>query len=238
MASRLARIPATSRLYRGVAIKGRWNGTIAVAGDETWEKPLHWKKPRRIFVCSMGDMFHEGVRNEELHRIRNTAGWCPQHEFLWLTKRGERMVEFTNQNPPPPNVWCGISASTSDEVRAAVGNLRHVHSQVRWLSLEPLVEDLVTPGMSWAPVDWIVIGCESGPNRRPCKVEWVQNIVQWCRDVGQRVYVKQFDIMGHVIHDMDRWPEDLRVRQWPANYRGGRPGPEYDKYALWENDDG
>jgi protein gp37 len=216
MAQRLARIPATSALYRGVVIKNRWNGTVAIANEATWAKPLRWKKPRRIFVCSMGDLFHDAVPRGWIKSVSGIAVDCPQHTFLWLTKRGARMAEYTRDDPPPPNVWCGISASTQSEWDDACYQLAHVKAAVKWISLEPMIER-VTPGasMTAAGVNWVVVGCESGPHRRPCDIEDIRHAVSRCQQERVPVYVKQIQVAGKVSDCMTCFPDGLRVREWP-----------------------
>jgi protein gp37 len=213
MAQRLALMGQP--LYRGVVVKGHWNGTVAIAHADTWNKPRTWRKPRRIFVCSMGDLFHPEVPREAIKAVSGVAVDCPQHTFLWLTKRGERMAEYTREDPPPPNVRCGISASTQAETIEACKWLSQTSASVRWLSIEPLIERIdATDIMS---MDWIVIGCESGPRRRPCSLSWVKSIVSQCQAASVPVFVKQLDLNGRVSHDPMEWPEWARVREYPRD---------------------
>lgn len=199
-------------LYRGVVIKGLWNGTVAIAHADTWNKPLTWRKPRRIFVCSMGDLFHPEVPRKAIDSVAQVAVDCPQHTFLWLTKRAERMAEYTRENPPPPNVWCGVSASNVPEMRSAIGQLSATKARVRWVSLEPMVERIPAFELSWGLVGWLVVGCESGPKRRPMKLEWLRELMDLPHPP---IFIKQLDINGRVSHETTDFPEDLQVREFP-----------------------
>jgi protein gp37 len=213
-AARLARMPATSDLYRSVTTGKGWNGATSVAGIETWGKPRSWKKPRRIFVGSMGDLFHETVKTSTIDNVDRVMRGCPQHTFLLLTKRFERICDYTQREPFPWNVWCGMSASTQTECDRAVLALRGTATRIRWLSLEPLVGPIVLKGFD--AIDWVVVGAESGPSRRPCNDEWIWAIVRQCSENSIPCFLKQTHVLnGRVSRDPNEWPEDLRVRQYP-----------------------
>lgn len=201
-----------ARLCLGDGVE-RWDGTIVESSPQRWRLPLRWRKPRRIFVNAMTDTFHPNVPGYLVARLWKLAEATPQHTWLVLTKRGQAMSERTRINPPPPNVWCGISASTGKEVSAALEIMREVKASVRWMSLEPLVDNAGFDRLHWHPLDWLVVGCESGPKRRPCDLEWVRTITK-CRG-GLPLFIKQLDLNGRVSHDPAEWPEWSRIRQTP-----------------------
>ncbi len=214
MASRLARMPATQDLYRSVTAGGAWNGATSAAGPDVWGKPRSWKKPRKVFVCSMGDLFHETVKNSTIDNVDRVMRECSQHTFLVLTKRFKRMRDYTRREPFPSNVWCGMSASTHHEYELAIEMLPGTAARVRWLSIEPLVSAVELNRHDC--LDWVVVGAESGPHRRPCNTEWVRDIVHQCKRAGVACFVKQLDIGGKLVKDPALFPEDLRVREYPS----------------------
>ncbi len=110
---------------------------------------------------------------------------------------------------PPENLWLGTTICNQAEKpkRDILVQIPAVH---RWLSIEPLLEDLGELNLDG--IDHVVIGCESGPNRRPCKIEWIESIVEQCMTAGVRCYVKQVDMDGKVSKNMSEWPQELQVR--------------------------
>jgi protein gp37 len=141
------------------------------------------------------------------------------------------MASYTRLDPPPPNVWCGISASNGDEWEAAIDQLYRVQASVRWISLEPLVSPFMsrlavrhlsrdcyqfaTHTPKWEFISWVVVGCESGPRRRPYPESTARHIIDGCHDYKIPVFHKQMPINGSVSHDPSEWPEWARVREWP-----------------------
>ena len=129
--------------------------------------------------------------------------------------------------------WLGVTAENQRRADERIPVLLQTPAAVRWVSLEPLLgpidlnkRELLIDKRRFKYtlgnyLDWVVVGCESGPKRRPCKIEWVREIVEQCRDAGVPVFVKQLSINGKVSHDMDEWPEDLRVREYPVADSGG-----------------
>lgn len=184
-------------------------------------KPLHWKKPRMIFVNSMSDLFHHEVPDEFIVNVCDVIRRRPQHIFQILTKRPKRMKQFGW----PDNVWIGVSAENQKEADHRIPHLLETTAAVRFVSAEPLLAPLdLQPFFEWTNIDgervnrgphWVIVGCETGPKRRPCDIEWVRDIVEQCRAAGVPVFVKKLDIDGKVTGDMDKWPEDLRVREYP-----------------------
>jgi protein gp37 len=211
-------------------------------------EPLRRRKPTKFFACSMGDLFHRDVPDEFIAAVFGVMAACPQHTFQVLTKRPERArllmqndsfrgqasyeawlrlkmregeYERTLYSWPLPNVWPGASASTQADLERVMQDLPHVPATVRFLSLEPLLAEIDVIGCVF-DVDWVIVGCESGPNRRPMKIEWARSIAEQCRAAGVAVFYKQIDIDGRVSKDMSEWPEDLRVREFPPpRNRGG-----------------
>ena len=212
--------------------KFRWSGKI-VCRENVLDKPLHWRKPRRIFICSMSDLFHPDVDWEFRHKIIKTIIHTPQHTHLMLTKRVNAMRNFFNQlyleqhNPQPviPNLHLGVSISNQAEADEKIPILLQIPAAIRWLSIEPMlgkIQDIchgydrpqvpfnrkMVDGWFWEELSWVVVGGESGPKRRPCKTEWIENIVEQCKVASVPVFVKQIHQGGKVVKMPKGWPQE------------------------------
>jgi len=208
----------------------KWNNKV-YCDESILEQPLHWKKPRRIFVCSMSDLFHPRVPFEYMAEIFLIAQKCSTHTFLFFTKRIKRALEFYEWDYPLKlanswgqlkNIQLILSLSTQKEADEKIPTLLQIPAAVRGLSIEPMLEPLNI--IRWLDyggyeedwgIRWVIVGCESGSNRRPCKIDWVRSIVQQCKAANVPVYVKQLSINGKVSRNPKEWPEDLRVQQYP-----------------------
>ena len=292
-------------------------------GDKVLERPLHWRKGQTIFVCSRSDLFHEDISDEQIDRVFAVMALCPQHKFLVLTKRAERMAEYscdedahyriamviseylnsddlsattrrhmervvnrlhgfapdeedygtpTHVAWPLPNVGLGVTVCNQAEADAKIPLLLGCPAAMRFVSIEPCLGDIsidrwlylwcvfcgsdseeghfdtapdgfgrkcrdcggVQPNFATevrtldgeqfevAAVHCVIVGCESGKNRRPCMLEWVRSVVEQCKAAGVPCFVKQLDIGGKVSHEPADWPEDLRVRELPAQLKGAK----------------
>ena len=161
---------------------------------EDLEEPKKWRKPHNIFVCSMGDLFHEDVPFEFVDRVMKTILETPHHRYQILTKRAERMEEYFKSRDIPVNVWLGVTVEVK-RVRFRVDYLRHLQASVRFLSCEPLLEDL--GDMNLEGIDWIIVGGESGTQARPMKEEWVLNVTRQAEDKDIDFFFKQWGTWSH-----------------------------------------
>lgn len=233
--------------------------------------PLRWKKPRRIFVNSMSDLFHDDIPDEYIAKVFAVMALARRHTFQLLTKRHGRMRSLLN-NPsfrlgceeaegailadascplpryqrearhvqwwsdfakPLPNVWLGVSVENQRWADIRIPALLDTPAAVRWLSCEPLLGPVdltnVAPGLVYANagfnaiartpdrIDWVVVGGESGPGARPMDLDWADSLVQQCRAAGVPAFVKQLGSRwGKNHHDIDLFPEGLRVREYPV----------------------
>jgi len=182
------------------------------------DKPLHWRKPRRVGVCFMGDWMDEQVIDEWIGRILAIISDCPQHTFFTLTKQVDRLA---NIRPSLPNLYNGISITDQEDWTRAKGDFLKIPGK-KWLSIEPMLGPIDldrwvrSPGTAWiCPFSWIALGCESGPKRRPCPQEWAIDIRNQCSDANVPLYIKQLDIGGHVVYDINLFPFGLQVRHLP-----------------------
>lgn len=159
--------------------------------EESVEIPLLWKKPRRVFVNSMSDLFHPDVPSDFVGRIWEVMARTPQHHYQILTKRPQRMAAMLQDIAPIPikNVWLGTSVESS-KVVDRIDHLREVPASVRFISFEPLIEDVGK--LDLAEIHWAIVGGESGPHARPMSEEWAENILDQCLDEGTAFFFKQW----------------------------------------------
>ncbi|MCY0898851.1 MAG: phage Gp37/Gp68 family protein [Firmicutes bacterium] len=165
------------------------NGFRVTLHPDVLTRPLHWVKPRRIFVNSMSDVFHPDVPDAFIAHIFSVMAQTPQHTYQILTKRPERMANMAPYLPFPPNLWVGTSVESQDVVQR-IEWLRLVPAHVRFLSCEPLLGPL--PKLSLNNIHWVIVGGESGPNARPMAREWVIEIRDQCISQGVPFFFKQW----------------------------------------------
>lgn len=196
---------------------GHWSGAIRCRED-VMDKPIRTKTPTVWAIWT--DLYHEGVPFDFRLRAWRVMERCSHHRFLVLTKRAERMAGDSYVPAALPNVAMGVTAEHQRAVARRLPYLLMAAPTPRFVSCEPLLGGVdLGP---WLPrLDWVVVGCESGPNRRPTDDEWVRRLVQQCRGAGVPVFVKQIEVAGRVSHDPSEWPEDLRVRQLPWTQEEG-----------------
>ena len=237
---------------------------------DTLAEPLRWKKPRRVFVNSMSDLFHARVTTELITSVWKTMAATPQHTYQVLTKRASRLAPVLAKvhaelglTEPLPNVWLGVSVESQKYANLRIPGLLRASAAVRFLSCEPLLgpvdltripfqgdvryvvdalrgryglrepkEHFMFGMASLGPIDWVIVGGESGPGARVMETEWAANLVQQCQGARRAVFVKQLgsvwarDIFvggkSVAAHgdtkggDPNHWPADLRVREYPA----------------------
>ena len=197
---------------------------------ERLEKPMQWKKPQKIFVNSMSDLFHEDVPDDFIERVFETMAATPQHTYQILTKRAPRMHRFVNDcGVWYPNIWLGVSVESRLQI-GRIYHLRHTHAKVKFISFEPLIGSVVDKTMKHIDlfdIHWAIVGGESGHNARPMQAEWAEEILVQCREQNVAFFMKQ---MGSVwIRERMGWkkqvrkggnindfPETLKVREFPA----------------------
>ena len=180
------------RLARRLQLMGQANyrnGFKLTLQPHMLEVPLRWKSPRRIFVNSMSDLFHEDVPTGYVKRVFDVMVRAHWHQFQVLTKRAERLRELNRELPWPANVWQGVSVE-SERYLDRVDDLRRTNAAVKFLSLEPLLEAL--PSLDLRGIDWVIVGGESGPGARPIDESWVISIRERCKRAGVAFFFKQW----------------------------------------------
>jgi protein gp37 len=164
------------------------NGFKFTLHPERLGEPLKWRKPSRVFVNSMSDLFHEQMPINFLVQVFEIMKKADHHIFQILTKRHERLVELAPLLPWPDNVWMGVSVE-NQKYAHRIDHLRQVPAKVRFLSCEPLLGPLE---FDLTGIHWVITGGESGPKHRPIKEEWVRSIRNRCQEEGVAFFHKQW----------------------------------------------
>jgi protein gp37 len=161
---------------------------------EKLDEPTRWKRPRRIFVNSMSDLFQEGVDAAFIRTVFETMNVASWHTYQVLTKRADRMRGVTQELGRAlvehPHIWLGVSVENRRHGLPRIELLRDVPAAIRFLSIEPLLEDLGP--IDLAGIHWVIVGGESGPGARPMRAEWVQSIQRQCRAQRVPFFFKQW----------------------------------------------
>lgn len=183
-----------SRRLKAIGVHGYENGFRLTLMPERLAEPLERRKPTIYFVNSMSDLFHEKVPSEYIRRVFDVIRHAPQHTFQVLTKRAGRMAEFCRSTEVPANAWLGVSVENRKHGVPRIDVLRTVTAGVRFLSVEPLLEDLGRIDLSG--IHWVIVGGESGPKARPMRLDWVDNIKLQCDRAGVAFFFKQWGAWG------------------------------------------
>lgn len=219
--------------------------------EDRLEIPLRWKTPRQVFLCSMGDLFHEEVPDSFIERVFYTMAQCQQHTFQVLTKRPERMLDFfsTHETPwPEPlgHVWLGVTAENQEMADRRIPLLLQTPAAVRFVSVEPMLGAVSLArwlDVSWIDLpggkhctenigpgpelDWVIVGGESGPKARPMHPDWVR----WLRDEsvasGTAFFFKQW---GEWLPSDQKNADGMDGQMWQAGIEifGGTPNRRHE----------
>lgn len=157
------------------------------------EQPLRRKQPTIYFVNSMSDLFHRDVPDSFLDQVFEIIAGTPRHTYQILTKRAGRMRRYFSSRSCPDNAWLGVSVEDRRRL-TRIDELRHIPTKVRFLSLEPLLEDLGPFDLTG--IHWVIVGGESGHKARPMKEGWVQNVRQRCALAQVPFFFKQWGKFG------------------------------------------
>lgn len=206
--------------YEGTTRKsgGRyvWTGRVNI-DESSLAAPLEWRKPKRIFVNSMSDLFHHDVPERFIKRVWETMIACPQHHFQILTKRPDRMAALFSSGAisAQQHIWVGTSVE-SEEVSERVKHLASIKGATLFISFEPLIgeiKDIDLRGLHWA-----IVGGESGPRSRPMEEAWVERLLEICRRDDVAFFFKQWGgrnkkVTGRVLHGrtFDEYPLELEA---------------------------
>ncbi|MGO9376332.1 MAG: phage Gp37/Gp68 family protein [Syntrophobacteraceae bacterium] len=157
-------------------------------------EPLKRRKPTTFFVNSMSDLFHEDMEDAFIAKVIDIMKQTPHHTYQILTKRADRMASYFGFMKPPPNAWLGVSVENRKHGIPRIEYLRGIDATVRFLSIEPLLEDLGEIDLSM--LHWVIVGGESGPAARKMEVCWVERIRDQCLQYGISFFFKQWGTWG------------------------------------------
>ena len=190
--------------WRALSSAPRWTGDVHLLHDRISE-PIHWKKPRRIFVCDMSDLFYSEVPAHFIDHVWATMENCPRHTFQVLTKRPDRMCQYIvarHGYVALKNVWCGTSVENQRAADSRIIHLLNAPAAIRFLSIEPMLGRVDLNGYlgknslgendAFRGIDWIIAGGESGPGARPMDPEWPRSLRDQCARAGVAFFFKQW----------------------------------------------
>lgn len=185
--------------------------------EKRLEIPLHWRKPRKILTCSMGDWMHPEVPCGFIDKMRQTMLQTPQHTYMTLTKRIKRLYEYCEEKQRgtwPDNIWPGVTICNQPEMWKA-RMLLGIPAAHKFISFEPLLSGISPSEITYfmkekGGIRQIIIGCESGPKRRPIARKHIKDLYEQCKAAGVDVMVKQMEIDGKVCKDPARCEEALK----------------------------
>jgi len=194
---------ANCYMYREKKRYGQDPATVVRSMAPTFNAPLRWKEPARVFVCSWSDFFIEDADEwrDDAWKIINS---CPHLTFLLLTKRADRLPFVY-----PDNVWVGITAENQEQFENRMLYLSEVQASTRFVSVEPMLEDISIYNYR-TDIDWIICGGESGPNPRKMYVEWALSLKRQCSEEGIPFFMKQMSGKSPI-------PAELHGREFPIS---------------------
>ncbi len=188
------RNPGRKRHYiEVIGTDGRWNGKLVLV-PEALPDPLDWKAPQMIFVNSMSDLFHESLPVDDIRKVCEVMATANHHTYQVLTKRADRLLELLSgplrKYAELPNVWWGTSVENRRHGLPRIDYLRQAPAAVRFLSVEPLLEDLGE--LDLTGIHWVIVGGESGVRARKMEADWARSIRDQCVKAGVKFFFKQW----------------------------------------------
>jgi len=171
--------------------------------------PLHWRKPKRIFVSSMGDLFHPDVSPKFVHDVFDVILRCPQHTFIILTKRPENILA---KLPPDygtvcggilPNLWLGVTAENQEMLDLRWSIASKIPAVVLFVSGEPLLGNIDFLKHDRKP-DWFIVGPETGPGARPMNLDWARSLRDQCVAADVPFFYKRGELDGRLWHQFPK----------------------------------
>ena len=183
-----------ARRLQAMSTPGYENGFDLTLLPQRLGDPVKRKKPTVYFVNSMSDLFHEGVPAAYVDQVFDVIAKTPQHTYQILTKRAARMARHFRGRTVPENAWLGVSVENRRHGVPRIAHLRQVPARIRFLSVEPLLEDV--GDIDLTDIHWVIVGGESGANARPMKPEWAETVRQQCEAQGVSFFFKQWGGWG------------------------------------------
>lgn len=183
-----------ARRLQAMGTPGYENGFQLTLLPQRLQDPLNRKKPTTYFVNSMSDLFHDKVPDEYIEQVFSVIEQTPQHTYQILTKRAARMARFFKGKTAPKNAWMGVSVENKKHGVPRINYLRKVSAHIRFLSVEPLLEDV--GALDLTDIHWVIVGGESGPKARPMKQEWAEAVRIQCEQQHVAFFFKQWGGWG------------------------------------------
>ena len=210
-----------ARRLHAMGAHGYDNEFVLSMHEHRLAQPLARKRPTTYFVNSMSDLFHEDVTDRFLDQVFAVIEGTPQHTYQILTKRAARLPEYFASRSCPQNVWLGVSVEDRKHGLPRIDFLRQVHAPIRFLSIEPLLEDLGRVDLR--DIHWVIVGGESGPKARPMREEWVSRVQEQAAAAGAAFFFKQWGGWGAdgVKRHKKANGRVFRGRTWDAYPQGG-----------------
>lgn len=182
-----------AKRLKGMGIEKYKNGFKLTLHPDVLQFPKKLKKPHKIFVNSMSDLFHEKIPLTFIQKVFDVMNECPQHIFQVLTKRAERLEELSPFLNWTDNIWMGVSVE-NDLVKHRIDNLIKTKAKIKFLSLEPLLGPI--PNLKLKKIDWVIVGGESGRKSRKIEKSWVEDIHLQCTKHNVAFFFKQWGGMN------------------------------------------
>lgn len=194
-----------AKRLEAMGANGYDNGFKLSLMPERLNQPLRRKKPTTYFVNSMSDLFHGKVPFDFIDKIFDVIKQTPQHRYQILTKRENQLLAYFKNRVVPDNVWLGVSVENIKSGLPRIEALKQIPAKIRFLSIEPLLEDLGE--IDFSGIHWVIVGGESGAKARPMEKQWAENIQKQCEEQDIAFFFKQWGT----------WGEDNKKRHKKAN---------------------
>jgi protein gp37 len=205
-----------AKRLHAIGTRGYENGFELSILPERLSQPLKRKIPTVYFVNSMSDLFHKNISFEFLDQVFEVIKKTPQHSYQILTKRPARMSDYFSSRTVPENVWLGVTVEDKKYGLPRIDILKGINAKTRFLSAEPLLEDLGELDLSG--IHWVIVGGESGSKARAMKKDWVLSIKKQCTKYRVSFFFKQWGTWGSdgVKRDKKKNGRKLSGRNWDA----------------------
>lgn len=183
-----------AKRLKAMGAPGYENGFSLRLLPERLQDPIKRRKATVYFVNSMSDLFHERVPDSYIDQVFDVIRTTPHHTYQILTKRAARMRRYFKTRSVPKNAWLGVSVENKKHGVPRIDYLRQVPAEIRFLSVEPLLEDVGK--LNLTDIHWVIVGGESGPRARPMKLEWVESVRHQCKAQKVAFFFKQWGGWG------------------------------------------
>ena len=183
-----------SHRLQAMGARGYENGFRISVLPERLNQPKKRKTPTVWFVNSMSDLFHEKVPFAFIDQVMATISETPHHIYQILTKRPKRMAKYFKKRPVPENAWLGVTVENRKYGVPRIGPLRQIDAKIRFLSIEPLLEDVGEIDLSG--IHWVIVGGESGAKARPMSADWARSVRDQCAKDNIAFFFKQWGAHG------------------------------------------